>query len=104
MISSAPVIPLPDETWMLEATIPYMGALARGTAWVLLGTENGVKHTGLLRPMMVADGFPGHHYDFLYESLNEQGLLTTILANGYDVVILSYQNGSDYINTCAKIG
>ena len=90
-----------DWKWTINATITYKGAAASGPAWGLFGSENGVKHTKLIKPVMFADGFPGHpkdsDYNFLFERLDQQHLLTTILDQGYDVVILTYDNGMDYI-------
>ena len=92
-----------DFSWHIEARIPYKGKTAGGPAWVILGSENGVRHTAIVRPVMLADGFPGHTFQEILKLLNKQQFLNTILAAGYDVVVLSYDDGTDYIQRNAFV-
>jgi pimeloyl-ACP methyl ester carboxylesterase len=57
----------------------------------------------LVRPVVMADGFPGHTYDWLYQNLNQLSLLTMVLNAGYDVVILTYADGTDCIQSNAFV-
>ncbi|HEU4408587.1 MAG TPA: hypothetical protein VFS43_25220 [Polyangiaceae bacterium] len=93
----------PDEIWPVDATIPYEGKCNTGVAYVLYGSDNGVKHTQLVRPAIMADGFPGHSYDYMYKWFNQLGTLQVLLANGYDVILLSYTKGSDYVQRNAFV-
>ncbi len=87
----------PDDTWTLMADIPYDGQEATGQAYILYGTEDGARHGSLVNPIIIADGFPGHPYEEIYDQLNKQGFLSSVLGRGYDIVLLTYTNGSDLI-------
>jgi len=90
--------PPPDRTYPIEASIAYKGKKNKGTAYVYYGSTNGVKHTELERPVIVSEGFPGGYSpERLYDLLNQQDVLTTLLARGYDAVILGYDEGTDYV-------
>lgn len=94
-----------DETWNLTATIAYQGSYATGTAYVYYGSESGVKHTALTRPILIADGFPGHDIDELIGDgmLNQLDFFTDLLQGGYDAVVLTYGNGSTYVQSNAYV-
>ncbi|TJZ96025.1 lipase family protein [Actinacidiphila oryziradicis] len=87
-----------DDKWEFQATIPYLGQVGTGIAYILYGSDSRrTKHTRLVNPIVLADGFPGHHYEYIYEILNTNRFLQTMLEHGYDAVLLTYGNGHDYI-------
>jgi len=87
--------PPADVYWNLTAYEPYQGTTALGHAWVYYGSVNGVKKTVLTEPVIVAEGFPGNYpLDYLWERLNQQGLATTMLAEGRDLIILGFADGT----------
>ena len=95
------VAPPVDATWKLSA---YQGVSAEGHAWVFYGSVNGVKKTTLTQPVIVAEGFPGNYpLDYLWERLNQQGLATSMLADGRDLVILGFEDGTLPIQTNAMV-
>jgi len=84
-----------DASWKLKAYQPYQGNTALGHAWVFYGSINGVKKTTLTEPVIIAEGFPGNYkLPDLWERLNQQGLATTMLAEGRDLVILGFEDGT----------
>jgi hypothetical protein len=99
----AAVTPTWDEKWEFPATISYLGVLGTGIAYVLYGSDSGGKHTRLTKPIILADGFPGHHYDDIYALLNRNQFLQTLLRHGYDAVLLTYGHGADYIQRNAFV-
>jgi hypothetical protein len=96
-------IPLPDRVWDLEGIKPYKESIGAGVGYVLFGSDNGIKHGSLQKPIIIADGFPGHNYWYIYALLDTQGFLTAALRGGYDCILLSYDDGSDYIQRNAFI-
>ncbi len=87
--------PQPNELWNdLMAQKPYKGVYAQGRAWVYYGSEHGVRRSKLVRPVIVAEGFPGGYtLDYLWDRLNQHGLAGGLLASGYDLVILGFKDG-----------
>jgi hypothetical protein len=102
-VTPAVKIPRPDATWPLTATIPYRGVLGTGTAYVLYGSARGRKHTRLVAPVILADGFPGHTFAEMYTTMDHNGFLQTLLQNGLDAVFLTYGNGTDYVQRNAYV-
>ena len=107
-VEPAAAVP-PDTTFNVTATIPYQGKCNSGIVYVLYGSSGGVKHTALINPVIISEGFPGGYtWDYLYGMLNTQGTLTTLLGMGYDVVVLTYgqpgaNGGSDFIQRSAFV-
>jgi hypothetical protein len=102
-VTGAPQVPTPI-TWPIQATIPYLGQTNSGTAYVLYGSTNGQQHTQLVNPIMISEGFPGgYSWSYLYTMLNAEGLLTSLLNEGYDAVVLTYANGADYVQRNAFV-
>ncbi len=99
----------PDTSFAVNATIPYQGKTNSGIAYVLYGSSGAVKHTQLVNPVIISEGFPGgYSWDYLYTMLNTEGTLTALLARGYDIVVLTYgqpgaNGGSDYIQRSAFV-
>jgi hypothetical protein len=93
--------PPANETWpVLASTIAYEGVTATGHAWVYYGAG----HTQIVNPVIVAEGFPGGYtLDYLYSVLNTQGLITSILAQGQDVIIVGFDDGTTYLEANAGV-
>jgi FlgD Ig-like domain len=88
--------PLPDDTLHVTGTIPYLGAVASGDAYVYLAPGR----TALLNPAIVVEGFDldnTMNWDELYALLNEQNLIENLRADGYDAVVLNFTDATDYI-------
>ncbi len=94
----------PDET--LEITgQAYDGVEGKGKAYILYGCGN---DRTLRKPIIVSDGFdPGNERDFygLYELLNGEELqfVEKARAEGFDFVVLDYENGTDSIQRNAFV-
>jgi pimeloyl-ACP methyl ester carboxylesterase len=92
--------PVPHETWQVQATIPYMGIYASGEAYIFLSDQ----HTTLTKPIILAEGLDldnSLNWDELYELLNQENLLETLRAIGYDAVVLNYTESTTYIQANA---
>ena len=87
--------PAPDETWSLVGSWS-----SRGHAFVYRSTDN----RGPRRFVIVSEGFPGGYpRDYLYRMLNQHSLLEKMRAAGYDVVLMGYLQGADYIERNADV-
>jgi cytochrome P450 len=88
--------PLPDDTWSLTG-IP---SLNTGTAYVYRAAG----HATAVNPIIIAEGFPGGYpSDYLYDVVNQAGLLESLRSAGYDVILLSFTNGLDAIQKNADV-
>jgi hypothetical protein len=95
-------VPAPDDTLFLVGDIPYEGGYAGGQAYVYLA-EN---HMSLTNPVIVIEGFDidnSLNWDGLYERLNEQNLLESLRATGFDFVALNFDDSNDYIQRNAYL-
>jgi hypothetical protein len=94
-IGEQPAAPAPDQTW------PLFGSPANtGTAYVYLGAG----HNAVENPVIVTEGFPGGYpYDYLYDLMNQAGTLEALRSQGYDVILLSFANGTDLIQNNAPV-
>ena len=101
---------VPDDSISITGYTSYLGETATGTAYILYGCEN---HGKLRKPFIVCDGFDpsnGHRFPELYEMLdgkdeNEQSLhfIDKARAEGFDIIILDYDDGTDYIQRNAMV-
>ena len=83
--------PDPSATWTMQSSVPYNGEFSSGDAYVYLGTG----HSDVTNPVVVAEGFDYDNtmnWDALYNLLNQQELLETMKAMGFDAVVLNYHN------------
>ncbi|GEM_PF-3534037 len=95
----------------ITASIPYNGSKASGTYMVYRAWNNyNIPLTGLRKPLIFVEGFdPNNIFDFdpqhlnsktvtdLYGIIDQSNLASSLHANGYDIVILNFNNGGDYI-------
>lgn len=83
-------VPEPDDTWSLEAPATPGRPAATGRAWVYRASD----HDDVVNPVILVEGFPGGHpADYLYEMLDNKGLVGKLRAAGYDLVIVGLDNG-----------
>lgn len=90
------VAPTPDDTLHVTGTIPYLGGVASGDAYVYLAAG----HADIVNPVVVAEGFDLDNsldWDALYELLNREGLVETLRGEGYDLVVLDFDDATDYV-------
>ena len=90
---SAEAAPAPDDTLHLTATVPFEGEYAGGDAYVCLAPG----HAQLENPVVVVEGFDLDNsmgWDELYALLNQEGLLETLRADGFDAVVLDFADAT----------
>src|SRR5262249_29540441 len=81
--------PLPSDTLHITAAVSYQGRYGAGDAYVYLGAN----HTSLVDPIVVIEGFDSDNsmnWDELYQLLDQQGLIETLRAEGFDTVVLNF--------------
>ncbi len=101
IVAGSPV-PAPDDTLEVTATVPYLGQAASGRAYVLLAPG----HAALTHPIVVVEGFDldnSMDWDELYTLLNQEALVESLLARGYDAVVLDFTDATDYIQRNAFV-
>jgi cytochrome P450 len=82
-------VPEPDDTWLLQGLVTA-GQAATGRAWVY--RVPGAKD--VVNPVILVEGVPGGQpADYLYELLDNKGLVGKLRAAGYDLVIVGLDNG-----------
>jgi hypothetical protein len=94
--------PSPNDTLHVTATIPYLGQYGTGDAYVYLAPGR----TALLNPVVVVEGFDidnSYNWDELYQLLNQQNLIETLRADGYDAVVLNFTEATDYLQKNAFV-
>jgi hypothetical protein len=88
--------PNPNDTLSVTASIPFNGGYGTGEAYVYLSGA----HTAITNPIVVVEGFDldnTMNWDELYELLNQQNLLETLRADGFDSVVLNFTDATDYV-------
>ena len=98
-ISDVPAAPAPSDTWPLVGT----PSGATGVAYVF--RANG--HLDVVHPLIVAEGFPGGYpSDYIYDALSGNDLLPNLRAEGYDLIVVSYdgtrpmEDNADVVVAC----
>ena len=87
--------PLPDVTW--RVSVP--GGLG-GVGYVFRASG----HRDVQRPIIIAEGFPGGYpCDYLYEMLNQAGLLESLRTAGHDVILLGFDDGTALMEDNAPV-
>jgi hypothetical protein len=105
-LESASKAPKYDQKWSLQGSIVLGDKTytARGKAYVYFGYENFTnKHTSIQQPLIIADGFPGHDYDWLYDKMSQLGTMRALLLWGYDVIFVTYKDGEEEIQKSAAV-
>jgi hypothetical protein len=94
--------PAPDDTLHVTGTIPYLGGVASGDAYVALAPG----HTQIVNPAVVVEGFDldnSMNWDELYALLNQENLIENLRADGYDAVVLNFTDATDYLQRNAFV-
>jgi len=94
--------PAPHDTLQVTATIPYGGGLGQGEAYVYLSDQ----HAALTEPVVVIEGFDldnSMNWDELYDLLNRQNLIEDLRADGFDAVVLNFDDSVDYLQRNAFV-
>lgn len=94
-----------DILWKISATIPYKDGVNEGTAYVLYGNSKGIKHTNIIKPVLITEPFPGISGNFSFDSWNNllKGILDVLLNFGFDIILLSQNNPQDYLQRSAFV-
>jgi hypothetical protein len=101
-IVAAGPVPTPDDTIAVTGTQPYLGQTASGRGYVLLAPG----HSALTNPILVVEGFDldnSMDWDELYTLLNQEALVESLGARGYDAVVLDFTDATDYIQRNAFV-
>lgn len=69
-----------------------------------LGRENGVKKTRITKPVLLSEGFPGNYgWKELWPLVNEARFADDLLDQGYDLILVGYDDGTRRIEDNAHI-
>lgn len=94
--------PSPHDTLQVTASIPYGGAAGTGRGYVYLADG----HAALTRPIVIVEGFDlddSLGWDEMYAILNQENLLETLRADGFDTVVLDFTNATDPVQRNAFV-
>ena len=86
----------PSDTISVTGTIPYLGGVASGEAFVYLAAGHGQVEN----PVIVVEGFDlenSMNADELYALLNQEALIETLRADGYDALVLNFTDATEYL-------
>lgn len=93
-------VPVPDETFELRCARSGNS----GHALVFFGDKQPGEARELCYPVLVAEGFPGgHRLDYLMTFLRQHDFMQTLLARGYDLVLIQFGQGTDRIQNNAGV-
>lgn len=85
--------PVPDDTLHVTADVAFEGAHGTGDAYVYLAPGR----TRVVNPVVVVEGFDLDNtmgWDELYALLNQQDLIETLRADGFDAVVLDFTDAT----------
>lgn len=85
--------PTPDDTLQVTATVPFQGQFGTGDAYFYLAPG----HASLVNPIVVVEGFDldnSMNWDEIYLLLNQQNLIETLRADGFDTVVLNFDDAT----------
>jgi len=85
--------PPPSETWPLTASHSTGGPAATGEAYILYAPG----HTMVTRPVVLVEGLDldnSRNWNELYDLMNQELLIETLLQIGFDAVVLNYGNST----------
>jgi len=88
--------PAPDDTLQLTAGISYQGVAATGEAYLYYAPG----HDHLVEPLVFIEGFDldnSLYWDELYGLLNAENMVEDIRSAGYDIVVLNFDDATDYL-------
>src|SRR5690606_38003919 len=88
--------PAPHDTLQITASIPYGGQFGSARAYVYLADG----HTELTKPVIAVEGFDLDNsldWDDLYALLNRENLLEDLRADGYDAVVVDFDDAVTFV-------
>ncbi|MBK7188826.1 MAG: hypothetical protein IPH86_09170 [bacterium] len=94
--------PLPTATWPITATVPFQGVYGFGEAYVYLAPG----HATVTEPVVIVEGFDMDNimdWDELYDLLNQENMLEELRADGFDAVVLNFNDSTDDMRRNAMI-
>jgi len=100
-VAGAPA-PAPDDTIQVTALVPYDGAVASGRAYVRFAPGRST----LQNPVVLVEGFDlddTMDWDVLYELLNQEQMIETLLLDGFDAVVLDFDSATEPIQRNAMV-
>ncbi len=83
-------------TWDVESDIPYQGETTTGEAYIYLSDAN----SRLTLPVVISEGIEEdgeNGWEELYDYLNQENLIEDLRAQGFDIVVLNFQDTYTYI-------
>jgi hypothetical protein len=92
--------PEPDAVWNVTAGLDYNGVAASGDVYVLYGNGN----SGITNPIVISEGVDfedENNWEALYELLNQQNLLEDLRTEGFDVLVLNFNDALTYLQSNA---
>jgi hypothetical protein len=92
--------PVPDATWSVTADLDYNGVTTSGDVYILYGNGN----TQITKPVVISEGIDfedENNWEALYALLNQQNLLEDLRAEGFDIMVLNFNNAVAYIQSNA---
>lgn len=93
-VASVTTLGTPDEVHTVTATRTYEGAAASGEYHVWYGCGN----SSITRPFIFVSGIdPFGSYDIGAITGKYNNFFDSLVANGYDVIVVDYDEGADYI-------
>lgn len=99
---AAVTTPLPNDTLHITANVAYQGTFGTGDAYEYLAAG----HTALENPIVVIEGFDidnSMNWDELYTLLDQENLIETLRADGFDAVVLNFTDATQAIQTNAFV-
>jgi hypothetical protein len=85
--------PTPDDTLHVTSGVPFEGTYATGDAYVYLAPGR----TQIVNPVVVVEGFDLDNtmgWDELYALLDQENLIETLRADGFDAVVLDFTDAT----------
>ncbi|MBK6765729.1 MAG: hypothetical protein IPG71_05160 [bacterium] len=92
--------PPPSATWSLTASHSVSGPNATGEAYILYAPG----HTMLERPVVLVEGLDldnSRNWDELYDLMNQELMIESLLELGFDAVVLNYGNSTVHVQNNA---
>lgn len=99
---AAMAAPAPDDTLHITATQAFEGRLGTGNAYVYRAPG----HDSLVNPIVMVEGFDLDNsmgWDELYALLDQENLLETLRAAGFDAVVLDFTDATEAIQVNAFV-
>jgi hypothetical protein len=94
----------PDDEFDIQGYLPFNGSYGTGTAYVLYGCKS--SDHKIHRPIIFSDGFDPEntkHFPELYSIANQENNLVKLRLEGYDIIILDYDDGGTFIQRNAFV-